>query len=450
MPIADIDYTEYFTPEALEKLQSQFDKSDSDGDSKINEAELATMMKKQGRNMTRHQVRDLLRSVDYNASGAIEFEELCVLEILLNDLKPRPELIDYRDFLQEPDIKRLEGQFIQQDFAQTGTIDFDAVCDAAEAMMWQTTAEQLHPLYKQVDPAGEGVEFPHFCALFAVAGHKRKKCNYREFLNREQVSSFRKLFECHAKKATDHISFQDMEQILRRIGLQVKKTQLQLIINSFDTDGSGDIDFEEFCVMMLRLKGLRRQEVISPVTHRCTQLWLQEEFSVKELQQSGFGLQHFREAGIPVGRLVQEGGISALELRRAGYSSLELRRGGLGAEELRYAGFSLAELRNAGFSDYVLRSANNGLKNCFSAGDLSPLPQRRPLSKEGKSGPVRGAVLINAGMTLGHAMWDLPQRPMTQMIREHTDWRPMLSRSPSKAWDFSKAPPQLASLCEGL
>lgn len=43
--------------------------------------------------------------------------------------------------------------------------------------------------------------------------------------------------------------------------------------NSGRRAGSGDIDFEEFCVMLLRLKGLRRQQVICPSTHSCDDLW---------------------------------------------------------------------------------------------------------------------------------------------------------------------------------
>merc|ERR1712032_1733417 len=93
---------------------------------------------------------------------------------------------------------------------------------------------------------------------------------------------------------------------------------------------------------------------------------------------SGFGLEQFRDVGIPIGKLYAEGNVSALELRRAGYTSKELRRGGLGVSELRTSGFSLAELRNAGFSDSVLSQTNRDLKNSLSTGDLSVLPQQRP------------------------------------------------------------------------
>jgi len=74
------------------------------------------------------------------------------------------------------------------------------------------------------------------------------------------------------------------------------------------------------------------------------------------------------------------------------------------------------------------------LKGSLSAGDLTILPQQRPPSSGRPGGPpVRGAVLSTAGaaaVTPGVALpcpWQLPPRPMTQMIREHTDWRPKLS-----------------------
>merc|ERR1719343_311669 len=129
---------------------------------------------------------------------------------------------------------------------------------------------------------------------------------------------------------------------------------------------------------MLRLRGERRLREISPVTEECWDFWKQEAFSIKELQASGFGLEDFKEAGIPVGVIYREGKVSALELRRAGFTPAELRRAGLGVNELRSCGFSLADLRNAGFSDFSLKAANRSLRGTLSAGDLSSLPQRRP------------------------------------------------------------------------
>lgn len=436
MPIADLDYSEYFTAEAIVKLEDHFKRADVDGDGNINEAELTLMMKRQGRNISSKQLREMIKTVDYNASGSIEFEELAVLEIMLNDLKPHPTLIDYRDFLPDAVLKCLENQFVQHDLPESGTVDLEAVGSIVEKMGVKVKQELLHALFKKVDQSGEGhIEFSQLGNLYAVASRTRKKCNYREFMTRDQVASFRKVF-MGADHGTGHVGFPEVEAILRRLGLQVKKSQMEYLMQNFDVDGSGDIDFEEFSVMMLRLKGMRRMQVINPTTCNCEQLWFEENFTVPELQQSGFGLRHFREANIPVGKLIDDGKFSALELRRAGFSPGELRRGGLGAEDLQRCGFSLVDLRNAGFSDSILHHANHNLKGCFSAGDLSPLPQRRPVSKEGK-GPVRGAVLSSAGAR--HlapplaCQWQLPPRPMTQMIREHTDWKPMLSQHGSKA-----------------
>lgn len=454
MPIADLDYREYFTLEATEKLKTYFDRCDTNGDGSIGESELIAMMKKMGRSLSRSQVRELVKSVDFNNTGEIEFEEFCMLEIMMSDAKPRADLINYRDYVPDKTVKQLSGLCMQhwQQNGETeqGLVDLDATCKILETLGCKAGSAAVEAIFQQIGPEGDSggpIDFEALCCVWAIASKLRRKCNYREFLTNQQVASFKKLFNTGTKNEKGCISFGELELILRRLGLQVKKSQMSYLMHNFDTDDSGDCDFEEFCVMMLRLKGIRRNRVINPDTCSCGKLWLEDNFNIKELQQSGFGLKHFREVHIPVGNLVKEGGISALEFRRAGYTPMELRRGGLGAEELRRCGFSLGDLRNAGFSDGVLRTANKTLQSSFTAGDLSPLPQQRPASR-GRCGPFRGATpLLNAGsaqMAPPRQTWQLPPRPMTQMIREHTDWKAPVTRNRGSVLSFCRSSSGLA------
>lgn len=204
------------------------------------------------------------------------------------------------------------------------------------------------------------------------------------------------------------------------------KNQLNELVKHFDTDGSGTIDFEEFCVMVLRLKGLRRKRAIGPGTCKCGDLWNNENFTIKELQLSGFHLRDFKKVGIPVSRIYKEGHVSALEFRQAGYEPAELRRGGMPVGELRKCGYSLTALRQAGFSDAALTATNRAMYGFFSTGDLSQLPQQKPktaaspMTTSSSLGQIRSSKGIS------------PRRCMTPMIREHTDWRPRLARNDTK------------------
>jgi len=425
-----LDYHDYFTEEALEKLRAAFHGGDAPSPSEsIPTDELAAAFRRMGRVLTKQQVRDLAKQVVSDDRGVIEFEEFCILEIMLSGLRPHVNLINYRDYLSNERVASLERRFVQEDVQNAGAVPLAKVLRICEDMGCSGMTDELQELFKQADTENRGtVEFHHVCAIFAVAKKCRRKCNYREFLSAEQVATFNKVF-FSAVGEHGRYSMKMLDKLMRRLGLTVKPYQLNWLMETFDLDGSGDIDFEEFCIMMLRLKGVHRQRVITPQTCSCEDLWRNEKFTVKELRRSGFTLKDFKEIGIPVALLVSEGGISPLEFRRAGYTCQDLRRGGVSAAELRRCGFSLADLRIAGFSDGVLQVADRELKGSLSAGDLSLLAQQRPPSR-GRVGPVRGAVLSNAGAVAlsTPSIWQLPPRPMTQMIREHTDWQPKLSR----------------------
>mmetsp|Transcript_73785 Transcript_73785/g.171120 ORF Transcript_73785/g.171120 Transcript_73785/m.171120 type:complete len:434 (-) Transcript_73785:112-1413(-) len=420
MPIADIDYREYFTQERIEELSQAFKKYDTEGTGALGEAQLHGMFKKLGKNLSRQQLREVMKEVDYDGSGEVEFEELCVLEIKMSRLRPRADLIDHREYLDERTIRQLETLFVQQDPFGRGSIGITELQRILDIMGCKAQQDEVEEIRAEVDKDDTGeIEFDKLCAFWAVLTKCRKRINYREFLSAEQVAGFRRMFEMFDTRGNNSISRAELDQLFRHLGLALKKQQLTALMKDFDADASGDIDFEEFCVMMLRLKGVRRYRCISPDTCSCKELWQEENFSIRELQQSGFGLEDFRKVGIPVGKIYAEGKVSALELRRAGYTPVELRRGGVGLNKLRSCGFSLTDLRNAGFSDVALAEANRSLHTSLSSGDLSVLPQQRPRSKLAPLEPLP-ARRRSVGA---------PQRTMTPQIREHTDWRPRLSRN---------------------
>uniref|UniRef100_A0A7S2GR34 Troponin C, skeletal muscle n=1 Tax=Alexandrium andersonii TaxID=327968 RepID=A0A7S2GR34_9DINO len=428
MPIADIDYREYFTPERVDELLQAFKKYDTEGTGALGEVQLHGMFKKLGKNLSRQQLREVLKEVDFNGSGVVEFEELCVLEIKMSRMRPRADLIDHRDYLDERTVQLLESHFVQQDPFGRGSIGLTELHRIIEIMGCKALQEEVEEIRAEVDKEDTGeLEFGRLCAFWAVLTKQRKRINYREFLSAEQVATFRRMFEMFDTRGEQRISRSELDQLFRHLGLALKKQQLNTLLKDFDSDGSGDIDFEEFCVMMLRLKGLRRRRCINPETSSCRELYVQENFSIRELRQSGFGLEDFRKVGIPVGKIYAEGKVSALELRRAGYSAAELRRGGVGLNELRLCGFSLADLRNAGFSDLALVKANKALRYSLSAGDLSVLPQQRPAWRDGGAAGWGRAASSATGITPLPCPWQVPPRQMTPQIREHTDWRPRLS-----------------------
>jgi len=413
MPIADIDFREYLDEAKINEIREVFERYDCNRDELISDVELAAMFKSLGHNLSRRQLMEVIHEVDYNGSGGLELEEFYCMYIKLNKLWPRPDLIDYREYFLDVKIRHIRRVFDQCDPDGTGSIDEADIDLVLEALKVAKPKEDFcEAVLKQAIPDGSGrIDFDGCCAVAAVLSHARRRINYREFLSVKEVDHYRKVFQENDFNHDDQVSKEELDRILQRLGFVLKRGQLQRLIEDFDVDENGEIDFEEFCVMICRMCRKRRMRHIDPLTCSCRDLYKEERFSVKELLLCGFKLTDLRKVGVPA-REIYSQGVSALEFRRAGYTPAELRRAGVNLTELRSCGYSLADLRLAGFSDGSVSEVNRTLRNNISAGNLGLLPQCNPSS-------VR---TVYPKDTLNHLPLRHPLRQMTPMIREHTDW----------------------------
>eukprot|EP00933_Yihiella_yeosuensis_P039919 TRINITY_DN34098_c0_g1_i1.p1 TRINITY_DN34098_c0_g1~~TRINITY_DN34098_c0_g1_i1.p1 ORF type:complete len:508 (+),score=100.63 TRINITY_DN34098_c0_g1_i1:72-1595(+) len=437
MAIADIDFHDYFDAPTIVQLKRAFSCFDTKKEGNLNTHDLYKMFKKLGKPVSRAQLQAVMEEVDVDGSGEIDFGEMCLLEIKMSGARPRADLIDYHEYLSDRLVRHLEQLFVQIDKGK-GVISLESLQHALEAEGVQPSSREYELVYAQVDPEGtDEIDFDQFCASWAILSKARKQVNYREFLKDDDVDEYRKAFKKADRQGKGFLSLKELDKVLVRLGLNLKRPQLKALFSEFDEDGSGGIDFDEFCVMILRLRGSTRIRTINPSTCTCEQLW-KDGFTVPELQRSGFKLEDMRRVGVPVGQIYRDGSFSGLELRRAGYSAQELKRGGVPVVELRSCGYSLADLRNAGFSAGALSEVNRKMHSSLSAGDLSILPQRCPFKMPLKKDPQ---VLSSAGFQIAanssKEFPPAPQQPslpklepavrcMTPLIREHTDWRPQL------------------------
>ncbi|CAI4229667.1 unnamed protein product [Auanema sp. JU1783] len=71
-----------------------------------------------------------------------------------------------------------------------------------------------------------------------------------EQLTAEQIEQFRKYFNMFDKEQKGFIRATQVGQILRTMGQAFEERDLKQLIKEFDTDGSGEIEFEEFAAMV--------------------------------------------------------------------------------------------------------------------------------------------------------------------------------------------------------
>ena len=69
-------------------------------------------------------------------------------------------------------------------------------------------------------------------------------------LDEDQLEQFRKYFDMFDKEKLGYIHASQVGQILRTMGQAFEERDLKKLIKQFDSDGSGEIEFEEFAAMV--------------------------------------------------------------------------------------------------------------------------------------------------------------------------------------------------------
>merc|ERR1711914_40123 len=135
-------------------------------------------------------------------------------------------------------IKVLFGCFQLFDVKKQDYLLAEEIDEVMRAMGFRPTAEELAELIEEIDEDGSGaIEFPEFaqlCAKFLVEDPDP------ETMRAELKQAFR-LFD---KEATGFITMETFRGILA-------EEDLDQIIQEIDEDGSGTMDFEEFCELMM-------------------------------------------------------------------------------------------------------------------------------------------------------------------------------------------------------
>merc|ERR1712156_1168210 len=143
------------------------------------------------------------------------------------------------------DIKVLFNCFQLFDVKKQDFLLADDIGEAMRAMGVRPTADELAILIEEIDEDGSGAiefgEFAQLCAKFLVEDPDP------ETMRAELKQAFR-LFD---KNGTGFITMETFRGILAEVDTKLTEEDLDQIIQEIDEDGSGTMDFEEFCELMM-------------------------------------------------------------------------------------------------------------------------------------------------------------------------------------------------------
>ncbi|CAK5032119.1 unnamed protein product [Meloidogyne enterolobii] len=102
-----------------------------------------------------------------------------------------------------------------------------------------------------------------------------------EQLTSDQIEQFRKYFNMFDKEGKGFIRATQVGQILRTMGQAFEERDLKQLIREFDSDGSGEIEFEEFAAMVANF-------VVSGEDNEGLQQELREAFRLYDKEGNGY------------------------------------------------------------------------------------------------------------------------------------------------------------------
>merc|ERR1712076_88959 len=157
---------------------------------------------------------------------------------------PFEEIIEATD-LQDDEIKCLKNCFDLFDSKKQTFLSADDLDEILRAMGFRPSAEELKAILEEIDEDGSGeIEFAEFCQLCAKFLVEDPDI---ETLKRELKAAFR----IYDKNGEGFITMDTLRGLISELLQPLSAEELDGIIDELDEDGSGTMDFDEFCEMMM-------------------------------------------------------------------------------------------------------------------------------------------------------------------------------------------------------
>ena len=121
----------------------------------------------------------------------------------------------------------------------------DDLDDILRGMGFRPSKEELQEILLEIDEDGSGeIEFEEFCQLCA-------KFLIEEPDEETMKTELKEAFRVYDKEANGFITTDQLREIIAELDTRLTKEDLDGIIEEIDEDGSGTMDFDEFCAMMM-------------------------------------------------------------------------------------------------------------------------------------------------------------------------------------------------------
>lgn len=147
--------------------------------------------------------------------------------------------------LETDEIKVLKICFNMFDVKNVAFLSSNDLDDILRGMGFRPSKEELKDILEEIDEDGSGeIEFVEFCQLCA-------KFLVEEPDEDTMKAELKEAFRIYDKNANGYITTDQLREIISELDQRLTPEDLDGIIEEIDEDGSGTMDFDEFCGMMM-------------------------------------------------------------------------------------------------------------------------------------------------------------------------------------------------------
>ncbi|XP_057970639.1 probable calcium-binding protein CML18 [Malania oleifera] len=143
---------------------------------------------------------------------------------------------------EDADMEELQKMFNKYDANGDGKISYDELRAILCALGSDMSPNELQHAMSEMDKDGDGyVDLAEFAEFHSGAAASAGSCRNREL---------RDAFEVFDQDKNGLISAKELHEVMKRLGEKVSLSDCRRMIRSVDSDGDGNVDFEEFKKMM--------------------------------------------------------------------------------------------------------------------------------------------------------------------------------------------------------
>lgn len=194
--------------------------------------------------------RELLEQVEEEWGEKDEMIYLHALNLRrrLKKTKVKSQVPKKKVTIPPADVMRIRGCFEAIDADGSGLIEEPELGLAFQMIGMKLNSKELHEKFVKADLTQNGVlEWPEFLFLMSqYSGDEGLESNFTE----ERLAELRDVFNLFDEDGSGSLDAEELNFVLRSVGLAPSESEVRRMIDEVDADGSGMIEWPEFLFLM--------------------------------------------------------------------------------------------------------------------------------------------------------------------------------------------------------